>query len=207
LDRLCNPERKTAALKEWAIAVNALTQGETILLLRKGGIREQRFVLPSTQPQFWLYPTYEHQQPHLLKSPYASQVTPVESGWHPESVELRAWAESTDEFEIQSGSELAALLPHHIWNAAFVTERLKWKPQQPLTVLLLRVYVLLQPQVIPYSDAYGGCKSWIDLPIAIERSPTLAMPALSDPIYAEQRQVILSRLSQYQAFTSEPQVL
>ncbi|TVQ05475.1 MAG: DUF1802 family protein, partial [Leptolyngbya sp. DLM2.Bin27] len=29
-------------LKEWQVAVTALRQGETILLLRKGGIREAK---------------------------------------------------------------------------------------------------------------------------------------------------------------------
>ena len=191
MDKVCDPEFKTTALKEWAVAVQALAAGETILLLRKGGIREQRFVRPSAQPQFWLYPTYEHQKPHLLKAPYANQVTPVEPGWHPETVELRAWAEITNGFEVQSESELEALLPHHIWNATFVTERLKWKPSLPLTALLLRVYRLPQPRVIPYYESYGGCKSWIDMPIAIELSPNPATPALADAVYAERRQAIL----------------
>ena len=31
----------TSALKEWAVAVEALEQGKTIMLLRKGGISEQ----------------------------------------------------------------------------------------------------------------------------------------------------------------------
>ena len=191
MDKVCDPEFKTTALKEWAVAVQALAAGETILLLRKGGIREQRFVQPSAQPQFWLYPTYEHQKPHLLKAPYANQVTPVEPGWHPETVELRAWAKITDGFEVQSESELEALLPHHIWNATFVTERLTWKPSLPLTALLLRVYRLPQPRVIPYYESYGGCKSWIDMPIAIELSPNPATPALADAVYAERRQAIL----------------
>jgi hypothetical protein len=180
------------ALKEWAVAVNALAQGETILLLRKGGIREQKFALTDSR-QFWLYPTYEHQKPHLLKSAYASQVRPVESGWHPQTVEIRAWAEATDGVEVESDSAVQALLPHHVWNQAFVTERLKWKPQLPLTVLLLRVYVLSQPQIIPYREAYGGCKSWIDLPIAAEFSPRTA--ALSDAAYQQQVQTIVSQVN------------
>ena len=187
MDRTC----KTPALKEWAVAVNALAQGETMLLLRKGGIQEQKFALPDSR-QFWLYPTYEHQKPHLLKSLYASQVTPVESGWHPETVEIRAWAEVTDGVEVESDTAVQALRPHHIWNQAFVTERLKWKPKLPLTVLLLRVYVLAQPQIIPYHETYGGCKSWIDLPIAAEFDPSTA--ALSESAYQQQAQAILSQL-------------
>lgn len=187
------------ALKEWAVAVKALAQGETILLLRKGGICEQGFTLPDQQPRFWLYPTYEHQQPHLLKPVYASQVTPVVSGWHPQTVAIQAWATVTAWFELTSVPELEALMPCHIWNEAFVSERLKWKPSLPLTALLLRVYVLPQPQLLPYQQAYGGCKSWIKLSEADfnlsanpSTNPSAATPALPDALYQQQAQAILS---------------
>jgi hypothetical protein len=196
------PAIQGLALKEWAVAVAALAHGETILLLRKGGIHEQRFVLPqAAQPaQFWLYPTYEHQKPELLKPDYACQVQPVESGWHPETVEIQAWAKVTDGLELESAADIAALLPHHIWNERFVTERLRWKPKLPLTALLLRVYRLDHPQMIPYREAYSGCKSWIDLAadLAVDLATDLAAratPALSDTAYTEQRMRLSHDLS------------
>jgi hypothetical protein len=149
------------ALKEWAIAVDALTQGNMILLLRKGGIREQRFFVE--KEKFWLYPTYEHQKPHLLKTSYSQQVESVATGWHPEAVPMKGWAEMTHCFQVTDDAAIAALEPFHIWNPQFVKERLHWKPQQPLSILLLRVYVLRSPQLIPYCPEYGGCKSWIEL--------------------------------------------
>ncbi|HEY9630059.1 MAG TPA: DUF1802 family protein [Coleofasciculaceae cyanobacterium] len=176
----------TAALKEWAIAVDALTQGSTILLLRKGGIREQSFAI--AHAHVWLYPTYEHQKPHLLKPEYGRQVVPVESGWHPETVPIQAWAEITHVFEVCEGETIAALLPFHIWNEAFVSERLKWKARSPLSVLLLRVYGLPQPQSIPYRAEYGGCKSWIELQSKL--SPEIAKPVLTDDAYREQVEAI-----------------
>lgn len=184
------PTLTKTALKEWAVAVKALAEGETILLLRKGGIREQGFQV--TEPQFWLYPTYEHQKPHLLKAPYSEQITTVDSGWHPDSVEIAAWAEVTDSFEVSGESVLTALLPFHIWTAEFVTERLKWKPRSPLSVLLLRVYQLSQPYVIPYRSDYGGCKSWIEL----ESVPSLeATPALPETAYRQQVEAIANVIS------------
>ncbi|MBD3881266.1 DUF1802 family protein [Phormidium tenue FACHB-886] len=168
----------TAALKEWAVAVHALIAGETILLLRKGGIREQKFTIAS--PQIWLYPTYEHQKPYLLKPAYASQVLPVESGWHPPTVEIQAQATITHSYEITEPAIVEALLPFHIWNAEFVSERLKWKARSPLTVLLLRIYTLPTAQSIPYRAEYGGCKSWIDLQADL-LSPTTAV--LDDSAY------------------------
>ncbi len=55
------------ALKEWAIAIEALETGKTIILLRKGGIREKGGHFQAKYLQVWLYPTYEHQKPQLLK--------------------------------------------------------------------------------------------------------------------------------------------
>jgi hypothetical protein len=162
----------TLALKEWAVAVNALAQAETILLLRKGGIREQGFSV--AQPQFWLYPTYEHQKPHLLKPEFASRIVPIAAGWHPESVEILAWAEVTHSFQISEAAAVSALLPFHIWTEEFVSERLKWKPRLPLSVLLLRTYRFAQPQYIPYRSAYGGCKSWIELEPSADSNAGLA---------------------------------
>lgn len=174
----------TAALKEWAVAIDALTAGQTIALLRKGGIREERGSFAIAHPQVWLYPTYEHQQPHLLKPDYAAQVTPVASGRHPQTVTLRSWANITHVFEVSEAAAIAQLLPFHIWNEAFVMERLKWKPRSPLSVLLLRVYALPQPQTIPYQSDYGGCKSWIDLKADL---PTRAgVPVLTDAAYQQQ---------------------
>lgn len=54
------------ALKEWSAAVHALLAGRQVLLLRKGGIHEKRFVLPEPGGDpaggtpFLLFPTVSH---------------------------------------------------------------------------------------------------------------------------------------------------
>ena len=171
------------ALKEWFVAINALESGKTIMLLRKGGIHEKNGRFQVAHEQVLLYPTYEHQQPFLLKSEYANLVCPVTSGWHPETVRIGSWAAITDILPISEESTVNALLPFHIWNEHFISDRLKWKPRQPLYILLLRTYKLPQVQEIPYLSQYGGCKSWIDLaqPLDIQG----ATPVLSDSDYSE----------------------
>jgi hypothetical protein len=186
----------TTALKEWAVAIDALQQGKTIMLLRKGGIREQEGRFQVDRQQVLLYPTYEHQKPELLKSEYADQVTPVESGWHPETIQITAWAEITDILTVettQGDSVLTALLPFHIWNDRMIRDRLKWKPRQPLYLLLLRTYNLPEPQVIRYSEKYGGCRSWIELenPISIEGS----CPVLTETEYQNSVTTISQQLT------------
>ncbi len=173
----------TKALKEWNVAVNALEAGKIIMLLRKGGISEDnnRFTVESNQ--VLLYPTFEHQKPDLLKSEYSSQVEPVPSGWHPETVKISSFAEITDILPVKDKSIIEGLFPYHIWNEDFVSDRLKFKPSQPLFVLLLKTYKLPQISEIIYCSEYGGCRSWIDLKISINISEI--KPVLSHSKYLE----------------------
>lgn len=171
------------ALKEWAVAVNALESGKTIMLLRKGGIHERNGHFQVAHEQILLYPTYEHQQAFMLKAEDANRVHPVTSGWHPETVRIGSWAEITDILPVSDESIVNALLPFHIWNEHFISDRLKWKPRQPLYILLLRTYKLAQEQEIPYHPKYGGCKSWIDLDQIIQLQG--AKPVLSNFAYTQ----------------------
>ncbi|HEY9831804.1 MAG TPA: DUF1802 family protein [Stenomitos sp.] len=174
----------THALKEWAVAVDALEQGKMIMLLRKGGIKEEGNRFSVTHNRILLYPTYEHQQPHLLKPEYVTQVTPVTSGWHPETVRISSWAEITDILLVSDAKSVATLLPYHIWNEQFVSDRLRWKPRQSLFILLLRTYRLPQPQLTRYCPEYGGCRSWIDLTEVINLEGIV--PVLDDTTYTAQ---------------------
>ena len=55
------------ALKEWAVITQALDRGDQLLILRKGGIKEQKKQFVLEKEDFLLYPTYEHQRQDLLK--------------------------------------------------------------------------------------------------------------------------------------------
>ncbi|MBX9254829.1 DUF1802 family protein [Desmonostoc muscorum CCALA 125] len=171
------------ALKEWAVAVNALETGKTIMLLRKGGIHERNGHFQVAHNQILLYPTYEHQQAFMLKPEYANDVYPVTSGWHPDTIRIGSWAEITDILPVSDESIVNSLLPFHIWNEHFISDRLKWKPRQPLYILLLRTYKLPQEQEIAYYAKYSGCKSWIDLDQAIQLEG--AKPVFSDFVYSQ----------------------
>jgi hypothetical protein len=171
------------ALKEWSVAIDALATAKTIMLLRKGGIKEQKGKFQVTQTEVLLYPTYEHQQSSLLKPDYANFVQPVTSGWHPETVKIHSWAKITHVLPVSDGEIVEKLQSYHIWGANFVCERLKWKPHQPLYVLLLRVYNLPKIHEIPHLPRYAGCQSWIDLELDIELENSTAV--LSESRYGE----------------------
>ncbi|MGF1673602.1 MAG: DUF1802 family protein [Rivularia sp. (in: cyanobacteria)] len=171
------------ALKEWAIAINALESGETIMLLRKGGIHEKGGSFRVAHNQVLLYPTYEHQQTFMLKADYSNLVIPVTSGWRPQTVNITSYAEITHILPVTDDSIINALLPFHIWNQHFIRDRQDWKPLEPLFVLLLRTYKLATPQLVAYHPHYGGCKSWIDLHESI--SLAAAKPAISENTYSD----------------------
>ena len=56
------PPTSRTALKEWAVACEALGRGEQVLLLRKGGISEEGREFRIEHPEFLLFPTFEHQR-------------------------------------------------------------------------------------------------------------------------------------------------
>ncbi|NJL80168.1 MAG: DUF1802 family protein [Richelia sp. RM2_1_2] len=171
------------ALKEWSIAINALESGETIMLLRKGGIHEKGGRFRVAHHQVLLYPTYEHQQTFMLKADYSNLVIPVTSGWRPQGVKITSYAQITHILPVTDDSIINALLPFHIWNQHFIHDRQDWKPLEPLFVLLLRTYKLPTPQLVAYHPHYGGCKSWIDLHESI--SLAAATPAIPENTYSE----------------------
>ncbi|MBB3108311.1 hypothetical protein FHS18_000339 [Paenibacillus phyllosphaerae] len=187
---MTSPEQRLpVALKEWAVAVKALSEGEQIMVLRKGGIAEETRDFQLRSPQFYLLPAYEHQKPELLKAPYQSGIQETLQGYAPggDTVKINAYAEVVDDIEIRDQDTLDKVREFHIWTDTFAEERLKWKRTKPLHLLLLRVYVLEETE-IPQRPAYTGCKSWVTLEDGI---PARAFkPVLDDDIFAAKVQEI-----------------
>jgi hypothetical protein len=155
------PSTCGVALKEWAATVEALEQGSQILLLRKGGLREEGKEFKPLHHQFLLYPTFEHQREDLLKEEVRSDLGPaLAQESDPGRVTFTHWARLE---ELWDEEGVARLSPHHIWTDDYSEKRLHWKPQKPLTLMLLRVYRLPEPRSVLYVAGYGGCKSWVQL--------------------------------------------
>jgi hypothetical protein len=163
-------------LKEWAVAVRALEKGETALVVRKGGIREKAFAVADRR--FLLLPGYEHQRPGLLKPEYRRLMEEIPDLTDDGPLRFTSFAEVRGAYEISEPESLEAIGPHHMWTPEYAESRFKWRPKKPLTVLVLRTYLLPQPVELPHSEAYAGCRSWIELeePVSTEGS----RPALDD---------------------------
>ena len=156
------------ALKEWAVVVSALDRGEQVLLLRKGGIREEGKDFRVLHPEFLLYPTFEHQKQDLLKDRYHHDLQQVlfqpQDG---ETINFSHWARVEEVIELTEQEKVDILSPHYIWTEDYAQKRLHWKPRHPLSIILLRLYHLEEPMTLPYLPKYGGCKSWVELSQAV----------------------------------------
>lgn len=184
------PDRLSVALKEWAVAVRALREGRQILLLRKGGIREEAGEFEVQARDVLLMPTYEHQeeQAGTLQPCYGSWLREEERR-RPQGEQIRftVWARITDILVVRDFDALFALKSQHIYDDAFLRFRIQTYPEKPLFALFLRAYELPSPVLLPMEMDYYGCRSWVTLTEAV--SVEGAKPVLSDHTYAERVRV------------------
>ena len=87
----------------------------------------------------------------------------LEEGDAPGLVQMDYWCRVTDKFELRDPGLLERLSPFHIWSDDYAEKRLHWRPKQPLTIAVLRLYRLRQPQAVPVLAEFEGCKSWVPL--------------------------------------------
>ena len=184
------------AFKEWAVTVRALAEGEQLLTLRKGGIREPERHFTLEHDRFFLYPTFDHQSSELVRASHQPELErALEEGvWsdgeppphalradlpipQPDRVRIRAWAEVAAHFTITDRRTVDSLSPFYVWITDYAEKRLAWKRRHPLHVILLRTYRIPRPVTVKVRDDYGGCRSWLEL---TRELPFEGTPVLSD---------------------------
>ena len=184
------------AFKEWAVTVRALAEGEQLITLRKGGIRERDKHFRLEHERFFLYPTFDHQRNDLVRESHRPELQrALEEGvWpdgepparaltadggirQPDRVRIRAWAEVAGHFTINDPRCVDALSPFYVWTPDYAEKRLAWKRRHPLHVLLLRTYRIPRPVTVKVKEEYAGCMSWLELQRDL---PFEGTPVLSD---------------------------
>jgi hypothetical protein len=196
------------AFKEWAVTVRALAEGEQLITLRKGGIREPGKHFQVEHERFFLYPTFDHQRSDLVRESHQPELQrALEEGvWadgeppphalarnggisQPDRVRIRAWAEVADQFTVADPRCVDALSPFYVWTPDYAEKRLAWKRRHPLHVLLLRTYRIPRPVTVKVRDEYGGCRSWLELQRDL---PFEGTPVLSDDEFERASEEITS---------------
>ena len=163
---------QSVGFKEWALVCEALGRGEQSILLRKGGIAEGRDGFGFRHSEFFLFPTFFHEQVVKVRTPGAEVPAARES-----EIEIRYFAKLEAEKKITDWSEVAALEPFHILAETVVRERFEYKGAG-LHVAFVRVFRLEPTWTLPDKPGYGGCRSWVPLPEP--PADTHFLPVLSD---------------------------
>ncbi|KAK3235775.1 hypothetical protein CYMTET_54039 [Cymbomonas tetramitiformis] len=181
------------ALKEWAAVCEALAEGQQTILLRKGGIRESGFDIKASK--FGLFPTAFHSEAELLRPPFAERFSEAMMFQPAEELEVKSWAVCTGAWVTEDAAEaLAALSDHHIWAPEFLQTRLRWRPEQPITIMELRVYNM-PPVHFPTRSELWGCFSWVDLSNDALLHFDDSHPVLSDDQFASSQASLRQQLA------------
>jgi hypothetical protein len=162
---------QSVGFKEWALVCEALGRGEQSILLRKGGVAEGRAGFGFRHSEFFLFPTFFHEQ--VLKVRTSAGEIPKPGGGQ---IEIRYFAKLEAQEEVTSWGMAAQLEPFHILAESVVRERFDYK-KAGLHIALVRVFRLEPVWVFPEKPAYGGCRSWVNLPACprdMRREPVLS---------------------------------
>jgi len=154
------------AFKEWASVVLALETGAQDVIFRKGGIAEEGRGFEVSSPQFWLFPTYFHQQLTGVAPEHAALLHEAMDRRPPDGrVVIRSWAEITHAVTLTKESEIDALASRHIYARAVLVERLYGRYGAQLHALIVKVHRVTPALDLPLLESYGGCRSWVTLDI------------------------------------------
>jgi len=158
----------TAALKEWSAAIHALLDGRQTILLRKGGIHEKRFEVAAQD--FLLFPTVAHSHAVRVRPEHRDLLASAGSDSTEDQLIVRAAATVFAAVQVERPDGLEEIEDLHIWTAESVrADRLDFRPRHRLTVLVAQVFPLTTPMSLPRVPEYGGCTSWVTLPMSVQR--------------------------------------
>jgi len=151
------------ALKEWAVVCHELTAGRQVALLRKGGIREAAGGFEVEHREFFLLPTYFHENADELV-PAARATLPDVARTAPPGGLLRFDLYATVEtvVEVSRLEPLRLLDGQHALAWSAVERRFHYR-RPGLHVIAVRAWRLPRPVEVPALFRYDGCRSWVTL--------------------------------------------
>ena len=169
------------ALKEWATVLEAMARGEQLMLIRKGGLLEPGGGFELRATSFIFYPTFEHQAVTYLRSPYQRYFEEAQRQRAPEGqVAISLFGEAVSSMPVRDAGVVERLREFHIYNGTFLSQRLKWQPDQPLMLVVIRAFHFEAPRLLAVTPRYAGCKSWVDLesPVPLEGMRPVLEPSV-----------------------------
>jgi hypothetical protein len=178
----------TVAFKEWALICEALGNGRQSLILRKGGIAEGRAGFNFQHAEFFLFPTWFHEQ---LERTTLPPDTPVPQALD-EEIEI-AYAATVEWTRLVSDLAVVNRLRDlHVWRDTIVEERFRYDDTPGIHVAFVRIFRLDPPQRLRMEKKYGGCRSWVELP----ELDSALVSVISDEEHARRRALLEELLGQ-----------
>jgi hypothetical protein len=170
----------SVAFKEWAVVCEAIGSGRQSIMLRKGGIAEGRDGFAFKHQEFFLFPTWFHEQLEKTTLPLGTTLPPQLEG----EIEIRHAVTLEWSRLVTDASRLPALRPFHIFHDSVIEERFRYDETQGIHVAFVRGFRLESPRCLPMQTNFGGCRSWLDLP---ELKDIRLMPVITDEEHAARR--------------------
>jgi hypothetical protein len=159
--------------KEWALVCESMLRGETSLIFRKGGIAEGREGFRFKHSQFFLFPTYFHEQIGQTRLDPARNLEPPA-----ETVVIEGFAYVEFTRWISDLQTLEPLCELHILRREVLERRFHQDEVKGLHLAFVRIFRVIPTWYLPFQQSFGGCRSWVELPAP---SPDLVCrPVLSD---------------------------
>jgi hypothetical protein len=176
----------TAAFKEWALICESLGNGRQSLIVRKGGIAEGREGFSFRNREFFLFPTWFHEQLASTKLPQET-VVPVQLE---DEIEI-AFAATIERTAVLTDlAQVRRLGEMHVWRDSVIEERFHYDEAPGVHVAFVRVFRLDPPRKLRMEKKYGGCRSWVELP---EIEDCALVSVISDEEH-ERRRTLLEEL-------------
>jgi hypothetical protein len=151
---------ESAGFKEWAAVCEALGSGAQSIILRKGGIAEGRAGFSFKSSEFFLFPTWFHEQPEKVRNPEIAIPEPSA-----DNINIKLFAKLEFVRVINSWRIVEALEPLHILQRDVVRERFEYDEAPGVHVGFVKIFRLMPSWSFPDNKKYGGCRSWLKLPI------------------------------------------
>ena len=172
---------KSVGFKEWAVVCEALGHGRQSIILRKGGIAEGRDGFSFKHGEFFLFPTWFHEQAQRVRQ--LGIKMPEEDG---QTITIKYTTKLDLARTIGSWDVAEALAPLHIMQPEVVRERFEYDKAPGLHVALVRVFRVEPVWSFPNERKYGGCRSWVKLPET--PNDVILEPVLSDAEHVTRRE-------------------
>jgi hypothetical protein len=171
------------AFKEWALVCDSMLRGETSLIFRKGGIAEGRAGFRFEHREFFLFPTFFHEQAESLRLP-----RPIAMGEVPAEVAIHGFAQVEFTSWVDDLGVLAPLEGLHLLTNRVLEQRFEYSEPKGLHLAFVRVFRWETPWRFPYQRSFGGCRSWLELPGMPPNAELF--PVLSDEEQARRRDLV-----------------